>query len=163
MKKIRHQARIIALQGLYQLDIQKSLGDVDIKEVMGRLPIRDEEEKEEVHPEAIAYARQLCHEAWTRRERLDELIATVSDHWQVYRMAVVDRNILRLALYELMECSDVPPRVVFDEAVELGREFGTVESPQFINGVLDALGKRHFADQGTVAPSGLDQLGGNRE
>lgn len=163
MKKIRHQGRIIALQGLYQLDIQKSLGDVNIQEVLSNLPVWEDEEKGEVHPEAIAYARQLCRETWTRREKLDELIASVSDHWQVYRMAVVDRNILRLALYELMECLDVPPRVVFDEAIELGREFGTVESSQFINGVLDALGKRHVVRQSSAVTSGLNQQVGNKE
>ena len=58
-------------------------------------------------------------------------------------MAVVDRNILRLALYELTAQPDVPPRVVIDEAIEIGREFGAAETPQFINGVLDAIWKQH--------------------
>jgi len=60
-------------------------------------------------------------------------------------MAVVDRNILRLALYELLDQPDVPARVVIDEAIELGREFGDAETPHFINGVLDAIWKHHPA------------------
>jgi N utilization substance protein B len=60
-------------------------------------------------------------------------------------MAVVDRNILRIALYELIEQPDVPVRVVFDEAIEIGKQFGTRETPQFINGVLDAIWKNHPA------------------
>lgn len=139
------------------MDIQRSLGDVDVEEILAGLPVKEENEKGDVHPDAVAYARRLCCEAWARREKLDEMIAPVSNHWQVYRMAVVDRNILRLALYELMECLDVPTRVVFDEAIELGREFGTVESPQFINGVLDALDKRHALRQGPAIASGSNQ------
>ena len=88
------------------------------------------------------------------------MIAGVSDHWDVSRMGVVDRNILRPALYELVEQPDVPVRVVIDEAIEIGREFGEAQTPQFINGVLDAIWKREPACRATrgepdskVAPS----------
>ena len=73
------------------------------------------------------------------------MISEVSDHWEVSRMAVVDRNILRMAIYELVERPDVPARVVIDEAIEIAREFGDAETPQFINGVLDAVWKKHPA------------------
>ena len=95
--------------------------------------------------EPADYARRLAAGVWAERDRYDQMIAGVSDHWEVSRMAVVDRNILRLALYELMHQPDVPVRVVFDEAIEIGREFGEAQTPQFINGVLDAIWRRHSA------------------
>jgi N utilization substance protein B len=73
------------------------------------------------------------------------MIASASEHWDVARMGVVDRNILRLALFEMTERPEVPVRVVIDEAIEIGREFGDAETSSFINGVLDALWKNHPA------------------
>jgi len=138
MKRARHKARIIALQGLYQLDIQNMPGN---SEYVGMLqPLIDEAQ---INNEAAEYARKLTRGTWTECQRFDQMIASVSDHWEVSRMAVVDRNILRLALHELIAYPDVPPRVVIDEAIEIGREFGTAETPQFINGVLDAIWKQH--------------------
>jgi len=96
----------------------------------------------ELTGEAADYAQRLTAGAWAGAERYDLIIGGASDHWDVSRMAVVDRNILRLALYELTAQPDVPVRVVIDEAIELGREFGAAETPQFINGVLDAIWKR---------------------
>ena len=75
------------------------------------------------------------------------MLASAASHWDVSRMAVVDRNILRLALYELIEQPEVPARVVIDQAIELGREFGAADTPQFINGVLDAVWKQDPACQ----------------
>jgi N utilization substance protein B len=95
----------------------------------------------ELSGEPAEYARRLAAGAWTNHERYDQMISGVSAHWDVARMAVVDRNILRLALLELVEQIDVPARVVIDEAIELGREFGDAETPHFINGVLDAIWK----------------------
>lgn len=80
------------------------------------------------------------------RERIDGVIREVSQHWRLERMARVDRNILRLATYELMALDDVPRRVTLNEAVELAKRFGSEGSPGFVNGVLDRiasdLGKR---------------------
>ncbi len=137
MKQTRHQARIAALQGMYQLDVQG-------------VPAADETgewveyvlKETETTGETAAYARRLVAGAWAKREGYDAMIAGVSDHWDVARMAVVDRNLLRLALYELLEQPDVPARVVIDEAIEIGREFGSAETAHFINGVLDAICKR---------------------
>ncbi len=138
MKKQKHQARIIALQGLYQLDMQRAAADADVVQVISPLLA-----EEPVPPEVATYARQLAAGSWVGREKYDAMIASVASHWDVSRMAVVDRNVLRLALYELVEQPDVPVRVIMDEAIELGREFGAAETPQFINGVLDAVWKQH--------------------
>jgi len=140
MRRPRHQARTIALQGLYQLDIQRVPGDAEAAEVIAPLLAESG-----LTGDAAHYARRLTAGAWAHRDAYDQMIAEASDHWEVSRMAVVDRNILRLALYELVEQPEVPARVVIDEAIEVGREFGEAGTPQFINGVLDAIWKRHSA------------------
>ncbi len=140
MIRPRHQARIVALQGLYQLDMQRAPASASIAEMLAPLIA-----EAELTGEAADYARQLTSAAWAGHERYDQMIAGVSAHWEVSRMAVVDRNILRLALHELLNQPDVPVRVVIDEAIELGREFGEAETPQFTNGVLDAIWKHHPA------------------
>jgi N utilization substance protein B len=134
MKKYKHQARTIALQALYQLDVQRLPEDTDVAPLIA--PLLDDVQ---LPPDMAGYARALTAGTWTGRNKYDGMITSVSAHWDVSRMAVVDRNILRLALYELVERPDVPVRVVMDEAIELGREFGAAETPQFINGVLDAV------------------------
>jgi len=128
----------VALQGLYQLDIQKIPSDGDVAGLLA--PVLEEMQ---VTSEGATYARRLAAGAWAKRDEYDKMIAQMTDHWEVSRMAVVDRNILRMALYELIEQPDVPARVVIDEAIEIGREFGDAETPQFVNGVLDAIWKKH--------------------
>ena len=140
MKQSRHQARTAALQGLYQLDIQRAPADVDAAGSLAAIL-----EEAGATAEAAEYARQLTAGAWGKRDRYDRMISEVADHWEVSRMAVVDRNVLRIAIYELVERPDVPARVVIDEAIELAREFGDAETPQFVNGVLDAIWKKHPA------------------
>lgn len=140
MKRSRHQARTVALQSLYQLDMQRSPATSPVAEMMAPLAA-----EAGLSGEAADHARQLVAGAWAKHETYDNMIAGVSNHWEVSRMAVVDRNILRLALYEIIEQPDVPVRVVLDEAIELGREFGEAETPQFINGVLDAVWKQNEA------------------
>ncbi len=133
---------MVALQGLYELDMQRDLPPERIPAMMTPLVA-----EAELPDQAAEYARQLVMGAWANYQRYDQLIAGASDHWDVGRMAVVDRNILRLGLYELIERPEVPARVVIDEAIELGRAFGAAETPQFINGVLDAIWKRGPACQ----------------
>jgi len=133
---------MVALQGLYELDAQRSPADADVSAVLGLWLA-----EADLQGEPADYARQLLAGAWAHHERYDQMIAGASDHWDVARMAVVDRNILRLGLYELIERPDVPARVVIDEAIELGRTFGSAETTQFVNGVLDAIWKRDPACQ----------------
>jgi len=76
---------------------------------------------------------------WEQKEELDRLIRKASKHWRLERMPIVDRNVLRIALYEVLYLKDIPPKVSIDEAVELGKKFGTDESGAFINGVLDSI------------------------
>jgi N utilization substance protein B len=89
---------------------------------------------------AIAFARQLVAGVVGRSAALDELVGQHARNWRVSRMAAVDRNVLRLAVYELMD-TETPVAVVIDEAVDLARRFGSDTSPSFVNGVLDAVAR----------------------
>ncbi len=133
----RHRSRERALQVLYQCDVTKEPAEAaiqsfyetlqsgeDARPVVGRDPFMEEL--------ALGAARQA--------EAIDRRISEKAAHWRVDRMPTVDRNILRLAIYELTR-KDTPPAVVIDEAVELARRFSGDEAAAFINGVLDAVRK----------------------
>src|SRR5262245_9660778 len=96
----------------------------------------------EAELEVKTFAEGLVEGVIRERPVLDGIIAKSAEHWRVERMAVVDRNILRLAVYELAWLPDTPPVVVLDEAIEVGKKFGSDQSGSFINGILDAVGKR---------------------
>ena len=92
------------------------------------------------------FASMLVGGYWTDRELIDKTIRDVSHHWRLERMTKVDRNILRLATYELLRIGDIPRRVTLNEAVELAKRFGTEASPGFVNGVLDRIADDHGKD-----------------
>lgn len=129
----RRKAREVALQFLYQLDLH---GDDDpglhAAEFWTRHPV-DEETR--------AFADTLVRGTKQHQAKTDELIRQYSEHWDLERMSVVDRNILRLAVYELLWQEHVPPKVAINEAIEIAKKFGTRESSRFINGVLDRIHK----------------------
>ncbi len=126
----RRKARELGVQLLYQYD----LGKMDPDEAMSlfwehfpaNLEIRD-------------FCRQLVLGTLDRLALIDELLGEASENWSLHRMSVVDRNILRLATYELLDRSDIPPSVSLNEAIEIAKKFGTAESGRFINGVLDRI------------------------
>jgi N utilization substance protein B len=134
----RKAARRVALQGLYQLDIQRAPADAPAADTLAH-PIREAG----LQGEAAEHARRLTAGTWAAAARYDGVIREASRHWEVSRMPAVDRNVLRLALHELVEYPEVPARIIIDEAIEIGREFGSAETPQFVNGVLDAIWKTH--------------------
>jgi N utilization substance protein B len=76
---------------------------------------------------------------WSHREELDEMIAASSDNWSLSRMPKVDISILRMAVFEFLYCHDIPPKVTLNEAIDLGKTFGSENSGSFINGILDAI------------------------
>ncbi len=129
------------MQALFQLDAQ---GDSVLEQLAGFMDETSDD------PDVTAYARHLTQGTWTRHVDIDERIAQASEHWSVDRMAPVDRSILRLAVFELMHPDGPPPAVVIDEAIELGKQFGALDSPQFVNGVLDAVRKRLGEPKGTT-------------
>jgi len=103
--------------------------------------------------EVRAYSREVVLGVWEKKAELDRLIRGSSKNWRVERMSRVDRNILRLAIYEVVYRKDVPPKVSIDEAVELGKRYGTEESGAFINGILDHIYNELKAEE-------VDRLGG---
>ena len=92
-------------------------------------------------PEEEAFAQSLFEGAVSEVESLDRMIREHAQHWRLERMAAVDRNVIRLALYELLHYAATPPAVVINEALELARRFSTADSTEFVNGVLDAVRK----------------------
>jgi N utilization substance protein B len=96
----------------------------------------------ESETEVKTFAEGLVEGVMREREALDRIIAEAAEHWRIERMAVVDRNILRVAVYELARLPETPPIVVLDEAIEVGKKFGTDQSGAFINGILDTVRKR---------------------
>ena len=89
------------------------------------------------------FANQLFAGTVERLATIDPLIASHADNWEPKRMAVIDRNILRLGVFELLHQEDVPPKVCINEAIELAKRFGDAESGKFINGILDTVHKSH--------------------
>jgi N utilization substance protein B len=96
----------------------------------------------EAELEVKSFAEGLVEGVIRERAALDRIIAGSADHWRIERMAVVDRNILRVAVYELAWLPETPSVVVLDEAIEVGKKFGSEQSGSFINGILDAVRKR---------------------
>ena len=94
-------------------------------------------------PELVEFAESLASGVQRNREELDQMLAKTADNWSLERMAVTDRNVLRLGLYEMLY-TDAPQRVAINEAVELAKRFGTAQSAQFVNGILD----RFLSDRG---------------
>ena len=90
-------------------------------------------------PSDAHYYAESVRGVWGRIEDIDALIGEAAEHWRVERMTLVDRNILRLGAYELLQGSDIPVAVAINEAVELGKRFGSEESGAFINGILDRI------------------------
>jgi len=127
----RHLARRLALQGLCSLDVQ-GVKALDLIYAF----IEDSQDP----PETVAAARTLLRDAWDDRDACDKLLAAHATHWDLARLAMVDRNILRLAVHELLTLT-LAPGIVITEALRLAREFSSTESPRFINGVLDAIAK----------------------
>jgi len=131
----RYRSRQTALQILYQCDMRKLSAGESILAYYGSLAVGDEPE---AAPEPDDFARSLVTGTVARSADIDRLILQHSQNWRLDRMPAVDRNILRMAIYEMME-EGTPPAVVIDQALELARRFSTDESTAFINGVLDAV------------------------
>jgi N utilization substance protein B len=112
-----------------------------------------QEGEEPLDAEAQGFVENLVRGTRSHLTELDEIIARVSRNWRIERMARVDRNLLRMALYELKHSEDVPPKVVINEAIEVAKRYGTAESPAFVNGLLDRCAGevgRAFTDEGSA-------------
>ncbi len=140
--KQRRLARAVALQALFEID---SVNHPAEQVLAHRL------EEENLSEEGQEFARQLVQGVLTNRSELDALITRFAPEWPVDQLAIIDRNVLRLALYELLNLSDVPVKVAINEAVELAKTYGSDSAPRFINGVLGAF----LAGHPTLAKRGV--------
>jgi N utilization substance protein B len=127
----RRKARVLALQIIYQHDIgSRTLDDI----------LRSFWESQGLPPaEVRTFAEDLAAGVRDHLEEIDALTGEYSSHWDLERMAAVDRNILRLAVYELIYRDDIPPKVTINEFVEIAKKFSTEDSGAFVNGVLDRI------------------------
>jgi transcription antitermination factor NusB len=135
MKK-RTRARELALQLLYQVDLR---GDEVLAE--DKQFVREHE----TDKGARDFALHLVRGTVEHRDEIDSIIRSVAQNWDIARMAIIDRNVLRMASFELLYCKDIPPKVSINEAIELGKRFSTEKSGGFINGILDKIKDRAAA------------------
>ncbi|MBN2450317.1 MAG: transcription antitermination factor NusB [Lentisphaeria bacterium] len=148
-RRERHFARRCALQFLYQADVRDDWThvDADLKHLQTQIWDMDEEVPRGMRVERTwEYTERLVRGILLRRRELDETIAACATNWTLRRMSVIDRNILRLAAFELRYCGDVPPLTALDEGVELAKQFGHADSSRFVNGVLDRIHREHPHD-----------------
>ena len=138
----RRTGRERALQALYQLEMAE--GTSSSEALASAWSASSEEGKPD--PDAVKFAQELVEGVRANQAEIDELIEKHSHNWRLDRMSRIDRNVLRLGVFELKYRPDIPKKVSINEAVELGKNFGTEESSAFVNGLLDrvaaALGKQ---------------------
>lgn len=136
----RRIARELAVQTLYAID--STSGDLEHAVAHMRdwaTTPGDEGELETANEDLLAFAEMLIRGVTEHLEAIDTLLGESSTNWKVARMALVDRNVLRLATYELCHLRDIPPKVTMNEAIEIAKRFGAGDSSSFINGILDRI------------------------
>lgn len=136
-KSSRHRSREVALQVLYAIDVGEGRGK---RTADPKLAFEEVAANFEMPEGARAFAEELVNESHRRRDELDALISEHARNWRIDRMGTLDRNVLRLATWELAH-TDTPAPVVLDEAVELARRYGADSTPAFVNGILDAVAR----------------------
>lgn len=143
--KGRRGARAVALKILYAMDIRDIPPDEAISlfyENFGSgnvLPDDDGDLHFQNGNWDRAFMEFLVRGVWSHLQELDSTIESVSENWKIYRMSLIDRNIMRIAVFEMLYCNEIPPKVSINEAIELGKVFGDKDSAAFINGILDRI------------------------
>ncbi len=141
----RRKAREYALQMLFQIDLTDASPQLVFDQFWSN---------QEAEPDEREFAERLVQGVVAQRRELDRYIVGAADNWRVERMATVDRNILRVAIHELLDDEQTPPPVIIDEAIAVAKRFGSGESGSFINGVLDSIRRQMDKERldGTGAP-----------
>ncbi len=129
----RRRGRDLALKMLYQFDMANSSKE----ETLNQAELFQTTSKSS--PEILVFAKEICDIAISNIDEIDNYIKTNVENWNLDRISVIDRNILRLAIGELIFKPDTPPKVIINEAIELAKKYGDENSKSFINGVLDAI------------------------
>lgn len=135
----RRQGREAAFQLIYQMDLSGAYCTEAVEEFFNQMGI----------PHKVrAFATELVSGTMSSLEEIDNYISVNSHHWKLHRMNSVDKNILRLGIHEILSCRDTPTRVIINEAIEIGKKYGTSESGSFINGILDKVAKEVRGEEG---------------
>lgn len=134
MIRPRTQGREVALKALYQLDVRPDLTDSELE-----LLLRNEARTDE----ALAFARELVKGTREHLPEIDREVESIAHNWNLKRMAVIDRNLIRLGSFELSFRADIPAAVSINEAVVMAKKYSTKESGSFVNGILDKVAQRH--------------------
>jgi N utilization substance protein B len=126
----RRKSRELALQALFFMDMSREEPSQALRSFLDAFT-----------PPRVArpFFLRLVTGVTSARAAIDQVLGTFSSHWKLGRMSGVDRNILRIAAFELFCCQDIPPKVTINEAIDIGKKFGTEESGAFINGILDSI------------------------
>ncbi|MGK2855616.1 MAG: transcription antitermination factor NusB [Thermoanaerobaculia bacterium] len=130
----RRKARELALQMLFQHDVAGNEPD-DIIETF--------EDIQRVRPNIREFAIRVFRGTLEKQDDIDKIVVEQAENWRLSRMPVVDRNLIRMAIYEMMYLDETPKLVILDEAIEIAKRYGTEKSSQFINGILDGVLKRY--------------------
>lgn len=126
----RRQARELAMQALFSMDMSCSFSEQELDDYCRSFP-----PGKRFHE----FFEHLVNGVLKNRAHIDQVIERYSSNWKIRRMACVDRNILRIAVFELLYCEDIPAKVTINEAIDIGKRFGAPESGAFINGILDSI------------------------
>lgn len=135
---VRRRGREYALQMLYAMDVTGYQPD---EVFAGFNAIQD------LNRDAFYYARRLVDGVHGHLDEIDQVLGRFAEHWKLHRMAAVDRNLLRLGIYELMFLKEIPFPIIINEALEIVKEFSDVEGTQFVNGILDAASREYRPDE----------------
>ena len=143
----RRKSREFALQALYRWDITRKDDNKTIAQFRDHFSQRKEKDE---------FAERIALGVLEHVREIDQLIEEYSENWRLDRMPIIDRNILRMATFELLYCEDIPPKVTLDEAIELGKRYGSEDSGSFINGILDRI--QNEAVQKSIRPKSISEL-----
>jgi len=141
----RRKSRELALQSLYQGELAGQNGLLDFEEFCIHF---------QVNKKSISYAKKLLDGVQEKGDAINQLISKYAENWRLERMSVIDRNILRLAVYEVRYQNDVPISVAINEAVEIAKRYSTDDSGPFINGILDSMAKEEASGSGDTVKAG---------
>jgi transcription antitermination protein NusB len=142
----RRKSREFALQVLYQLDITRQDAIKTIAQFRDHFPKKEKKD---------GFAERIVLGVLEHSQEINRLIEQYSENWRFDRMSIIDRNILRMATFELLYCEDIPPKVTLNEAIELGKRYGSEDSGSFINGILDQI--QNEAVQKSIRPKSISE------
>jgi transcription antitermination protein NusB len=144
----RRQSRELAMQALFYMDMQKDSSEEMLEYFCGCFC---------TSKKSRPFLMKLVKGVLRKKGQIDALVERYSQNWRINRMSCVDRNVMRIAVYEMLYCDDIPLKVTINEAVDIGKKFGTPESGAFINGIIDSI-RESMEKEGTLNKINVTQI-----